>query len=170
MDNIRTNIWKLFREEFKDGEKVIVVHEDTNIYWGTLRATERECCVGSRDFTWDQIVFIAHDGFPCRVLHTCLSDEQLDEVENDASIIVMRKLLTQKPKEKLITEKTPARERKTYSSGGFGCPYQIEEMEMQIINPLNRNWDYQEMLLCKSKDGAIGMLWDIDNEIIEFYN
>ncbi len=159
------NIWNLFRDEFKDGDQVMIVHENCNIYGGKLKAFKKECIVGGTRYLWSEIVFIAHDGFPCRSLRTTLNNEQLAEVENCDSIILMRKLLTRKPTEKLITTK------KDVWSGSFGCPYQMEDVAMQIINPNNGlRWNYEETLLCQSKDGAVGMLWGIEDEIIEFYN
>lgn len=170
------DIWKLFREEFKDGDYVIMVHENCKLYGGKLLAFRNECSIGGKRYPWSEIVFIAHDGFPCRSLHTCMSNEQLGEIENEDSIILMRKLLTRKPTEKIIVKeviKKPAatRIRPTFSGGGgFGCPYSMENVRMQIINPFSKRKDFEETLLCQSKDGAIGMLWDIDDEIIEFYN
>ena len=177
MDN-EVNIWKLFREEFKDGEDVIIVHENCKLYGGKLKAYENRITVAGKEYSWNEVVFIAHDGFPCRSLHTCLSNEQLGEIENEDSIILMRKLLTRKPperiivKEKVVTKTVFEPSTPTHrSGGGFGCPYEMENVRMQILNPFNGlKADYEETLLCQSKDGAVGMLWCIDDEIIEFYN
>ena len=168
------NIWKLFREEFKDGDEVIIVHENCKLYGGKLRAFYDYCTIGGKRYPWSEIVFIAHSGFPVRTLHTCMSNEQLDEIENEDSIILMRKLLTRKPSEKVIMKTaessiTPIRRR--YGSGcGFGCPFQMEDVRMQIINPFGKRLDFEETLVCQSKDGAVGLLWDIEDEVIEFYN
>ncbi len=167
------NIWKLFREEFKDGDSVIIVHENCKLYGGKLLTFRDECSIGGTRYPWSEIVFIAHDGFPCRSLRTCLSNEQLGDIENEDSVILMRKLLTRKPtekiivKEKIVHETEPSFHR---SGSGFGCPYSMENVRMQIINPFGVRDEFEETLLCQSKDGAVGMLWNIDDEIIEFYN
>lgn len=175
MSQNEIDIWKLFREEFKDGDSVIMVHENCKLYGGKLLAFRDECSIGGKRYPWSEIVFIAHDGFPCRSLHACLDNEQLGEIENEDSVILMRKLLTRKPPEKIIVkEKIVHRTEPThshFSSGGsFGCPYSMENVRMQIINPFGTRPEFEETLLCQSRDGAVGMLWDIEDEIIEFYN
>ncbi len=172
-DIIKTNIWNLFRSEFKDGEQVIIVHENCKLYGGKLTAYENRCIVGGKEFSWGEIVFIAHDGFPCRELHTCMSNEELADIENYEHVLLMRKLFIKKMSEPLLTcpkpKTTYTRTRRFHSYGG-GCPYLFEEVAMQIINPYNGLIDnFEETLLCLSKDGALGMLWGLDDEIIEFY-
>ena len=173
MDNtIQINIWNLFRQEFKDGEEVIIIHEDSELYGGKLTAYKDRCLIGSKEFPWQEIIFIAHSGFPCRALHTCLSNEELGDIENTASVILMRKLLVQKPEEKIITKEPICEPRPAYRSYGGGCPYEIQEVQMQIINlnsPDTGLLEYEETLLHRAKDGAVAMLWGLDDEIIEFY-
>ena len=165
-DNV-INIWELFRGEFKDGDQVMVVHENCKIYGGRLKAFRKYCIVGGTRYLWSEIVFIAHDGFPVRSLRTVLSNEQLGEIENEDSVILMRKLLTRKHDEKLIVTEKNVCVPYTVS---YGCPYQMEEVQMQLLNPFNGfKSEYEETLLCQSKDGAVGMLWGVDDEIIEFY-
>ena len=41
---------------------------------------------------------------------------------------------------------------------------------MQIINPFSDRLDFEETLLCESKDGAVGMLWNIEDEILTYYH
>ncbi len=166
------DIWKLFRQEFKDGEQVIIVHEDCKLYGGKLTAYETHCTIGSRNYKWGEIVFIAHDGFPCRALRTTLSDEQLGDIENEDAVILLRKTLLKPPEKVIVKEvvtETVVRRPRLHSYAG-GCPFLFDEIQIQLLNPFSRNkGNFEETLFMKSKDGAFGMFWGIEDELIEFY-
>ncbi len=168
------DVWKLFNEEFKNGDYVMAIHDDTTTESGSLISgkltIERErCLIGGKEIDWDDVIFIAHDGFPCRTFKINMTDEQLGDIENQDLIILMRKLLTKKPEEIIITKRPRSTPQTHYGCGG-GCPFVFEEVQMQIINPFvpMNFFDYEETLLMQSKDGAVGMFWDIENEIFDF--
>jgi len=168
------DIWKLFRSEFKDGQFVIIIHSNTKMYHGKMKADHDRVVVGCREFSWDDVIFIAHDGFPCRQFHTTLNAEQLDNLENTEAVLLMRKLLTKKPEEEILSKentvvrRTSSPFRSTFAGRG-GCPFVWDEVYMQIVNPGNGyTEDYEESVIMKSKDNATGILWGIEDEIFEF--
>ena len=170
------DVWKLFNEEFKNGDHVIVIHDDTtsgsgSLISGRLTIESERCLVGSKSLDWNDVIFIAHDGFPCRTFKINMSDEQLNDIENQDMIILMRKLLTKKPEKEIITK--VEREIKFITSPSHygcrgGCPFVFEDVQMQIINPFSGLRWHEETLVMKAKDSAIGIMWDIENEIFDF--
>lgn len=173
------DVWGLLRKEFKDGDKVVIIHDDTtdgagSLCYGTLSMNTDRCLIGSKEFNWNSIIFMSHDGFPCRTLKLNMSNEQLDDIENAEIIYLMRKMLIQKPEKKIITKTFTPRNPvddsyNSYSCGG--CPFIFENINMKIINPFqtqHTNLWLDETLVMEAKDGAKGFMWDIENEIFDF--
>jgi len=191
-DKIEENIWQVFKKNFSLNDRVIVVHSDCKLYTGRLTSFGlSELNVGSKTFNWSDVVLIAHDGFPCKAFHSTLSLEQFDKVDNWESMLslykymdiplegldegksfqvqanALRKMVVDKKAE----VKKEERERENYKHidhGGFGCPFEIIDVQATVLNPFNGlEFGYEETLLMKSNDGAIGMLWDLESEILE---
>ena len=171
------NIFELLKKEFKIGESVVIIHNDTTsgegkLKYGKLGRMERNyCSVGGKDYYWEDVIFMSHDGFPCRTLKLNMTTEELDNIENEEIILLMRKLLIQpKPKVKTVTKTIYKRilpPTRRYSCSG-GCPFTFEDVGMKIINPFNKRDDFEETLVMTSRDGARGFMWDIKNEIFDF--
>lgn len=68
---MQTSAWKLFINDFKKGQEVVIVTEDGRYDWGTLQYTKETVTLTSplrpaHPYHWNQIVFMAHAGFPVR--------------------------------------------------------------------------------------------------------
>ena len=176
------NILNLIKKDFKTGERVIILHSDCNMYFGSLiRMDENEIVIGSKEYDWDDVVFLGHDGFPCRAFKSTLSMEQFEDLESwevmyalyrsmglDLSGVDTTKAFSKQPKvlknSKTPTSTPPAR---IYGCGG-GCPYEIEEVSACIINPFNGlSRNTEETLYMESEDGAKGMWWNLEYELFE---
>ena len=174
------NVMSLLKKEFKQGDHVIVIHDDTTsgtgeLVFGKVTLKKNCCLIGGREFKWDNVLFMAHDGFPCRTLKLNLSNEQLYNIDNTELVLLMRKVLVKDKKPKLkpkakpepeiyIPEPSPIR----YSCGG-GCPFVFENVDMEIINPLGTVGSYwEETLVMQAHDGAKGFMWDIEEEVFDF--
>jgi hypothetical protein len=205
--DLKQNVMQLFTEQFKWGDRVIVVHSDCKLYFGRfLGFNEREIVVGSKRYSWDDIVLIAHDGFPCKEFHMSLSLEQFDEVDNWESVLELYKAMgvplegldesksfqsqARQLKRVVMDEKMRvgkeiakgmadrmlqkeeverrARNHTRVSHVGFGCPFEIVGVQASLLNPFNGlTDDFEETLYMKSDDGAVGMLWNLEGELLE---
>lgn len=61
--------WELYDSCFSDGQNVVIVTDFDTFEWGTLRTLPLGCWLARRErkdlfFWWDDIRFMAHDGFP----------------------------------------------------------------------------------------------------------
>lgn len=182
---------KLLKKEFKNDDKVVIIHDDTTsgegkLHYGRLRLYKKYCIVGSKRFAWKHIIFMSHDGFPCRVMNINMSTEQLDNIDSEEALLLMRKVLADeqdqeckriKESEEAIrsNERVRVAQRKAfeipkprYGCGG-GCPFLFEDVDMRIINNGIITPEFAETLIMTAKDGAKGFMWDIDNEIFDFW-
>lgn len=151
----------LFKECFKDGDVVVIVTEDDSVYYGKLKTEGDLGCYIKRKnyknmlqnghlFRWEEIRFMAHDGFPC---------SQLLGADGKKSI----------EKEKSKDSKIRRAFQYEFGIGStivFGDPFIIESVDSILYNPGNTGdnyWDEldEEVIKMTSKDGAIGCLWDL---------
>ena len=188
---------KLLKKEFKNDDKVVIIHDDTTsgegkLHYGRLRLCKRYCIVGSKRFPWKHVIFMSQDGFPCRTMDINMSTEQLNDIENEETLLLMRKVLADEKEQenaRKIAEKEKAQARKIaekekaqakervkeaknpihYYGGGGGCPFVFDDVQMQILNSGIVVPQYVETLVMTAKDGAKGFMWDIDNEIFDFW-
>jgi len=178
------NVMGLLKKEFKPRDHVIVIHDDTSsgageLIFGKLTIKNDTCLIGNRELDWNNVLFMAHDGFPCRTLKLNLSNEQLYDIDNTELILLMRKLLVKdeetapEPVKKEIIP--PSREfvesipYRSYGGCAGGCPFVFEDIYMEIINPFQPVGSHcEETLIMQASDGAKGFMWDIEEEIFDF--
>jgi len=158
----RSDAWKLFNKYFKDNEHVVIVDEFDKLFFGRMQTTEiglslEKTCGSKQFFYWDCIRFISHDGFPVKKLlgadghETIELEEPVDEMIRSTARI------------------TPVSAIKTMV---FSDPFLIENTSLELYQthyPGNKVWvpEIEEVLVMQSKDGATGMLYEL-NHIYHF--
>jgi len=177
MREITRKAWEVFRSAFKDGEDVIVERDDGKFFWGKLTARDDDLMLtrpGGRDefFDWDEIEFMAHDGFPVKHLMG-MSIEEAESRAEQTNADVIRALLdrTLKRQRRLKPVPTPSPPPRRY---GGGCPWIIDDDAVEVIavhNPGNRGpkfayWDMSdagETFVFRAADGALMHNYDSDH-------
>ncbi len=177
---------ELLKKEFKNDDKVVIIHDDTTsgegvLRYGRLKLYKKYCIVGGKRFSWKNVIFMSHDGFPCRTMDINMSTEQLDAIDNEETMLLMRKVLAEEGAQEkallaTIEEKAASKSyaervnvpRRCYGGGG-GCPFVFDNVQMQILNSGIVVPTCEETLVMTAKDGARGFMWDIDNEIFDFW-
>jgi len=66
-----TTAWDIWEKDFKKGDEVILIDDNTMFDWGILDYNDKEVILSSgkrpaRHYPHHKIVFICHDGFPVR--------------------------------------------------------------------------------------------------------
>lgn len=156
----KIDAWKLYKECFKDGDIVVIVTEDDSIYYGKLKTEEYGCYIrrknyhnrlqNGRLFRWEEIRFMAHDGFPCKQLLGADGNKSIEKERSKDSKI----------------RKAFQCEFGIESTIVYGDPFLIENVATILYNSGNTgnyHWDEldEEVLKMIAKDGAKGCLWDL---------
>ena len=189
---MRTDTWKLFKDCFKVGEEVVVVLDNGRFEWGKLNYDDNGITLGkgvgivSTTYEWEDIRFMAHDGFPVKKVMCPPTDELLEKLDTTNIQKLIRgtldfslckfcsELIPDKGSRsvslcdncKEVRKKMREEESRSYRSVGFGHPFLIEDVSIVLFNKGNNGPEYHmdyflETLVLKSKDGAIGHLWDL---------
>lgn len=163
MTGFTEQAWRVFRGAFRDGEQVIVEDDTGDFWWGTLLAKE-EALVLTRpngksvEIEWDDVVLIAHDGFPIKELRG-MSAQAAAVLAEKTNAEIIERLCNPPPK------------RRGMWLGG-GCPFVAGPMVLSAIhnqgNRGSRYWysDAAEVLEFVSKEGAILHNYDTDHLFI----
>jgi len=171
--------WTLFNSHFKEGDDVVAIDGDDQFHWGKLESIiETGCTLSHRpgrvrkELKWDEIRFMAHDGFPVRKVLGASGSASIEKIDTTN---------TQKAIHQLLKSEFP---HKTPTHGRFGDPFDFEAADTKIYNPGNSGPNYwarfwneltgyfsnqhrelayanEECLVLTSKDGAKAQLWDI---------
>jgi hypothetical protein len=174
--NKKANAWELFCELFGEGDEVIVITDEDVFIWGDLMSYDEEGCElrsmkGTKKYKWDCIRFMGHDGFPVRALTG--ASEELPILKDEC---FLRSILGYPSFTNVrFIQRDPgnwlSNRGGNYRSGGgsvtFGDPFLIENTEMKLMNLGNRGeWfeddDFEEVIVCKAKDGARALLYDLE--------
>jgi hypothetical protein len=172
--------WQLFESCFKLGDEVVVVDVFDQFWWGLLDGiTDFGCLllrpgVEPKSLTWDDVRFMAHDGFPVRRLIGADGSATIEKLDTtDTQRAVRKALALEYPKQKPYV---PAR-------AVFGDPFDVEAASAKLYHPGNsgpgywsRFWngreyhsedhreagyETEEVLVLTAKDGAKAELWDL---------
>lgn len=167
--------WELFDSCFSEKDEVIVIDTDDRFFWGRLRnVTDHGCELHKRGRTvelkWDDVRFMAHDGFPVRKLLGASGSSTIEKLDTkDTQTAIHKALEFEFPQE---------RTRKFR----VGDPFDIECSSARLFHPGNSGFGYwgqfcnesryfskdhreegyarEEVLVLSSKDGAMAELWD----------
>ncbi|MCX6766160.1 MAG: hypothetical protein NT170_00025 [Candidatus Moranbacteria bacterium] len=196
-----TSAWELFKKDFQKGQFVVIITEDDRLDWGLLHFDEVD--VGmltlasglrpARTYHWNQIIFMAHGGFPVRkifgkypekdlittedvpgLFRAALAQENLEALQQKAD--AARVILGIDLKEiapNFATTRAEMRDEERYFKDDlfrlkFGDPFEVEACHMRLFNAGNIGPRFylnpaEEILRMMSKDGAIAHLWQIIN-------
>lgn len=91
--------WKLWRSMFKDGDEVVAITDDDRVVAGKIKAKPMTCTIKRIGFKaveidWDDIRFIAHDGFPVKKLLGADGSATIEALNTRDKRKAIRKMLT----------------------------------------------------------------------------
>ena len=179
MSEVTPDAWRLFWNTFKQGEHVVIVTDVDEFFWGRLGKVTGDGLmldnpevfggkfISKRVFLWDEIRFMAHDGFPVRRLMGADGSKSIERINTGETYNQIRQLLK---------TPSPSVDYELIGHGDvgsplgtavFGDPFIIEGVSMKLLNPGNAGgeyWEdhpYEEVIVCKAKDGAMGLLYEL---------
>lgn len=169
-DNL-IDAWTLYRMMFQEGDEVVVVNTDGNLYWGEAHSSMNHLTLkrsGQKaiKLDWDDVRFMAHDGFPASKLLGADGSDTIEDIDTADLQKSVRSTLQQITKIEQFGKVKPTPIRHVR----FGDPFVIENVSGYIANTgpenvfewgKNHNWIYEETVLLQAKDGARGMLWHL---------
>lgn len=158
-------MWSLYRESFKERDLVVVEDDWGHFYWGTVTTSDEGITLtrpGKRQkfLFWDEILFMAHDGFPVKAIRG-LSDEEASKLAIKTPTEAIRGLLD--PKD------DPTR----YISMGGGCPFWFGPFSVAHFlnrgNTGSQHWgeDTEELVILSSRDGAKCHVSDLSHHFLQ---
>jgi len=160
--------WDLYYRVFNDNDDVYVITDSDEAYWGKAHATQTGLLLShpnvvDRFLDWDDITFMAHDGFPVRKLMGADGSKAIEKTNTNTIEAGIRKLLTKNPS---ITDGPRVKQ------AVFGDPFLVENVEATLMNtyyPGNHIWEpeHEELIILKAPDGAVGLLYEL-NRIYHF--
>lgn len=140
-----SDAWVHLFTTFHEGDQVFIIDEDDNYWWGTFKPSMTACIVDGREFNWDKIVFIGHDGFPVKFLKTGVCPHWFETNRGSMRDEIKYQYRLKYPP-------------RTYY---IGDPIELYSDSSKLFN-----WGWglnDEFIELKTDDGAIGLLYDLDN-------
>ena len=188
MSEQKVDAWDLYWSMFKDGDEVVVVTEDDEFFWGKAYAEANNLRLkrpGSRDklLDWDEVRFMAHDGFPAKKLITLSRNPAIEALDTRDTQAAIRKVLTHTPcascgkwKRRSELQKQSSYHRLWYCKSCldskaplkhaiFGDPYLIEDFSALLVNAgisWRDDWRHEETLVLRHRNGAPALLWGVE--------
>jgi len=156
MKTIEASAWELFDRTFSEGDAVIVITEEDEWGWGTLRDIGDEGAQLYRGLKhchiyWSEMRFMCHDGFPVRKLKGADGSRAIEKMPSQRDLI--RTVLEKKFG---LTELV------------FSDPFYIEGIVRSILynegneDPSHWYTDNEEVLELVAPDGATAHLWSLN--------
>ena len=157
--------WEIWREQFTDGEEIVVLDEHERLWRGTHEATETHLIVNpgrirEARIRWVDVAFVAHDGFPARKLMGADGSHAAELIDTESTTSALRQFFRLANDPEL---KRPRRVRVAFSD-----PWWIDGAEGVLHFPGNdgpEHWvqDEEEVLVLRACDGARAVLWSMDS-------
>jgi hypothetical protein len=161
----RTDVYKLFLDEFKINDDVIIIDEDDNFIFGKIVKFEYDQGILLRKYfyppylkwhQWETMRFICHEGFPVRKLFPRSSDKYLVQLDTNDIVNSLRQLTVSEICVKCGKLTEGSRDNHTaitswgdeyhcpkcyeqYRSMRGGHPFEIENVHTVVYNPGNCN-------------------------------
>jgi hypothetical protein len=174
MNPITQKAWDVFRASFQDGESVVAEDDVGRFFYGKLQAEEEGITLvrpsKSTFLEWDEIEFIAHDGFPVQPIMGMSAEEAELRASMEPTDIV-RAMLEQsidRPRERKV-------KTKAVHFGG-GCPWFAGPVRLLAIHNRRNSgpkfwcWPYDslgEVMVFGSGDGAVMHSYDSEHLFLE---
>jgi len=178
---------------FKLGHEIILITDQDKFEWGKIEeitddgVTLKRDRKKSREWKWDNVAFMSHDGFPVRKLPPSPSDEHVEKLLGEKHVRDLKSAIRQALAFSTCADCGKLIEDNSYNAKGEcnachrrysyqgGHPWEIECVSSQIFNIGNQspsdwlwsNHPLEETIVMQSKDGLGGQLWDLP-AIFEF--
>jgi len=183
--------WDLFLRDFHEGDEVVFICGEDEFYWGRLifpkSLVERDNGFILRDvhgreraFLWDDVAFMAHDGFPVKQLKGADGSPSVFDESHRSSLRQMagifaedlrnndfgtvKEILEQNEHEAQVEEEHQRRMRRRLT---IGDPYLIENVTVDPFLVYLRDFpEYgwlEQCVVLRADDGAVGMLYPWNN-------
>lgn len=161
MRTVTENAWAIFRSAFKDGDEVVIETSSGDFFWGRLTVMEEQLLLTrpdgrSRQWDWDLVELICHDGFPVRKLFRMTPEEAAKRANATSNELIHAAF---------DGEFDPPR---AYYGGG--CPWVAGPM--RLVNIHNRGSrrqdDGAEVMVFQADDGAVMHSYDTDHLFLDF--
>jgi hypothetical protein len=202
----KVDIYKIFNDQFKIGNAIFIIDEDDHFIFGEIEDIHYDNGIRLRKhfyppylkwYSWNEIRFISHDGFPVRKLFPRSSDKYLVHLNTDDIVMSLRQLAVSvvcNSCNKLIEQSIDnygghilggsedgryylcevCQDVDRYSMRG-GHPFEIENVSMVVVNAGNNSYYHNyaddrflETGILRSREGLMGLLWDFST-IFEFF-
>ncbi len=176
----------LFDACFEEGDEVVVIDIDDNLWWGrlkniTTRGLEvrkggwvRSFIGDKKKLEWDDIRFMAHDGFPVRKLMGADGSRTIEKLDTRETRTAVRAALKQEfpsqPERRTVRFGDPfdaeCVSTRLYHPGNSGPEYWDQFYNrtlQQYYSPEHRQeaFDKEEVIVMEAVDGAKAELWDL---------
>ena len=139
--------WDLFHQCFKIGDDVIIITEYDVYHWGKLThfddgGCKIKCMTKKEEpFDWDDVIFMSHDGFPCKkMLTSAAGDTLVNELQARKKQNILRQILTMVRYKSRRTDEITLSEDNSINAKALmiGDPFElIGDMGLQLFNPGN---------------------------------
>jgi hypothetical protein len=189
-EGLSANAWELLYSCFKDGEDVVFIDDQDNIFGGKLKYLEGQeehlyfdlaaIDGSSKRYVWSEIRFMSHYGFPVKKLSGADGSRLIEQTDTADIQKALRDLIGSATcfqcSKKIPTTNNFFKGR--YGEGYlcedhhhlkravFGDPFMIEDVKAVLYNKGNcgPEWyghPHEESTLLISKDGARGILYEV---------
>lgn len=165
-DYTKPDQWDLYRMCFEEGQEVVLIGEDDQVWAGSLKTTPEAAILrhgrGTKNTVvpWIQCRFMCHDGFPYKKLRGKFTDKFLvEKLEKANAARVVRHVLH----EHGISEEVPMVVRHAI----FGDPFETTQPVVARLHNsgnIGPYWycqDLEECVILTAPDGAKAQLFDL---------
>lgn len=178
MDKITEKAWEVFRSAFKDGEDVVVECHSGRFHYGSLKIDFDRIVLTTprglkRVIPWDDIEFMAHDGFPVSKLMGMTVREAEERAKQSTDEIIHSMLDTKRrAADQQVSDVEPSTPvwRRRYVGGG--CPFIAGPFQLtKVWNKRNTGPSFYyrddcEVLEFQAADGALMHSYDTEHLFI----
>ncbi len=159
MSNVQEQVdaWKVLFDMFPDGEKVIVILDNDDYWWGKFTHDMNCCKVGGQEYDWDTVTIIAKEGFPVKFLKTGVAPEFFINQDNSHTSQKIRETVASLPVRHVHHSKTEF----VYLRGGD--PWLIPDVQLEGFNLGNMISDSrdEEFLIAYTAEGQPAIIYDL---------
>ncbi len=175
--------WEIYRLCIQDGDTVIAFDDDDRLHFGIVGSDEEGCWI-TAPFTlerhrlqWADVTFIGQAGFPIRKLRGADGSLSSMQVEHDDTVKLVRAALGRTYTRRQVDSLSYFDADQVLKRAGItpvvrtlvgGDPLMIEDVRAHLFHPGNDHpyyWsdDGEEILVMEARDGARGLMWNMQS-------
>lgn len=153
----QVDAWKVLFDMFPDGEKVIVILDNDDYWWGKFTHDMNCCKVGGQEYDWNDVVVIAKEGFPVKFLKTGVAPEFFIDQDNSRTTQKIREAVALPPAKHVHHTKTE------FVFIRSGDPWLIPDVHLEGFNLGNVLPDTreEEFLIARTAEGQQAIIYDL---------